>query len=97
LEDVFNKIPKPDTVKLAPVKVINKDKQVLSELKVLYPAIISFGTSKMPVNKQDSIKIDSVEIAMIKFKARIREADRVKLQDWLRTRYEEATLKLVIQ
>jgi uncharacterized hydrophobic protein (TIGR00271 family) len=97
LEDVFNKIPKPDTVKLAPVKVINKDKQVLSELKVLYPAIISFETSKMPVNKQDSIKIDSVEIAMIKFKARIREADRVKLQDWLRTRYEEATLKLVIQ
>lgn len=97
LEDVFNKIPKPDTVKLAPANVVNEDKQVLSELKVLYPAIISFGTSKMPLNKQDSIKTDSIEIAMIKFKKRIRAADKIKLQSWLRARYRAASLKLIVQ
>ena len=97
LEDVFNKIPKLDTVKLKPIKVENRDKQVLSELKVLYPAIISFGTSRMPVNKQDSLKADSVEIAMIKFKKRISDADMIKLQNWLRTRYRAASLKLIIQ
>ena len=97
LEDVFNKLPKPDTVKSRPVIVVNRDKQVLAELKVLYPAIISFGTSKVPINKPDSLRADSVEIAMIKFKTQIPDADRVKLQNWLRARYQAASLKLVVQ
>ena len=97
LEDVFNKLPKPDTVKSRPVIVVNRDKQVLAELKVLYPAIISFGTSKVPINKPDSLRADSVEIAMIKFKTQIPDADRVKLQNWFRARYQAASLKLVVQ
>jgi uncharacterized hydrophobic protein (TIGR00271 family) len=97
LEDVFNKIPKPDTVKLKPVKEADPDREVLSELKVLYPAIISFGTSRMLINKQDPLKTDSIEIAMIKFKTRIRKSDKIKLQNWLRARYQAASLKLVVQ
>jgi len=97
LEDVFNKMPKADTVKLKPMSTANQDKNVFLELKVLYPAIISFGTSKMIVNEKDSLKTDSAQTVIIKFRTRIRKADRVKLQNWLKARYQVESLKLIIQ
>ncbi|HVV56517.1 MAG TPA: TIGR00341 family protein [Mucilaginibacter sp.] len=97
LEDVFNKIPKPDTVKTQAGEGTAIDSAVFRELKALYPDVKSFGTNQMIVQRTDTTKWDTLKIAYVSFKKRIEKNDEFKLQNWLRARYQSATLKLVVQ
>jgi uncharacterized hydrophobic protein (TIGR00271 family) len=97
LEDVFNKIPKPDTVRIKPAKIAAKDSSVFNELKILYPGIRSFGTSQMVIYNVKTTSPDTQKVAIARFKERIRRADRVKLETWLKTRYQSPGLKLVVE
>lgn len=97
LEDVFNKIPKPDTIKELMATTIKIDSAVFKELKILYPGIKSFGVNQTLIQNADTTRRDTLKIAIAAFKKRIRKADEQKLQEWLRTRYQSASLKLVVQ
>ncbi|GAB2976522.1 TIGR00341 family protein [Mucilaginibacter puniceus] len=77
---------------------ITADTAVLAELKVLYPAIRSFGLSRMVLyRKTDSLVTDTVEVALADFKSTLRKADRDKLQKWLRVRYKSTAIRLVVE
>ncbi|MES2268968.1 MAG: DUF389 domain-containing protein [Bacteroidota bacterium] len=97
LEDVFSTRPKTDTVKMQVKKAINKDSLVLTELKVLYPAVRSFGVSKIVAHKPDTLKADTQIIALTRFVKPLKKADIVKLQQWLRQRYQSPQLTVVNQ
>jgi uncharacterized hydrophobic protein (TIGR00271 family) len=96
LADVFNEIPKPDTLKLKSTQAIAKDTAVLSELRVFYPAIVSFGTSQIILHQSGKLPPDTTKVALVHFKYNINKADKDKLQQWLRVRYKAPSIKLVI-
>ncbi|RYE17111.1 MAG: DUF389 domain-containing protein [Sphingobacteriaceae bacterium] len=97
LEDVFSNLPKTDTVKTAFNPVQISDSAVFAELKVLYPAIRSFGLGNMIIHQTDTIKADTTKIAVADFTKTLKKADVSKLQAWLRARYQSNNIKLVVQ
>ncbi|MFD0766296.1 DUF389 domain-containing protein [Mucilaginibacter lutimaris] len=96
LEDVFNKQTKPDTIRLKP-KAINQDSSILTELKILYPAVTNFGVSNIAVQRPDTNLVDTQRIALIKFSKSQPKADIQKIQLWLQKRYQSPKLRLITQ
>jgi hypothetical protein len=97
LEDVFNKTVKQETVKVGSVVKVLPDSAIFAELKVLYPEIHSFGLNRMVIRHADTLKNDIVNVALVHFKTGIKNVDQVKLESWLRVRYQSPNLKLVIE
>lgn len=97
LEDVFSNRAKADTVKLTAKKVPEKDSVVLAEIKVLYPTVRSFGVSKIAIRRADSVKVDTQSVALTRFTKQLPKADGLKLQQWLRQRYQLPDLQVIIQ
>jgi len=96
LEDVFSK--KGDTTAITKIKKVPSiDSVVVVEIKALYPGIKSFGVSKLAVRDADSLRLDTLRIALARFSKPLSKADVVKLQQWLRYRYQSSSLKLIIQ
>lgn len=97
LEDVFNNSAKTDTIHIMPQKKAAIDSMVIVEMKVLYPAIETFGVTKLAIRTADSLRVDTQRIALARFGKPLRKADVVKLQRWLQQRYQSPSLKLIIQ
>jgi uncharacterized hydrophobic protein (TIGR00271 family) len=94
LEDVFSTRPKTDTINITP-KIINIDSSVLTEMKVLYPTVQSFGISKIAILRPDTLLVDTQKVALARFAKPLRKADAAKLQLWLQKRYQSPKLKLI--
>ncbi|MFD0764625.1 TIGR00341 family protein [Mucilaginibacter lutimaris] len=97
LEDVYNNSTRTDTVRLIPKKTVALDSVVIQEMKVLYPALKTFGVTKLAIRTSDSLRVDSQRIALARFSKPLRKADVVKLQHWLQQRYQSPSLKLIVQ
>ena len=97
LEDVFSRQQNPDTVKMDMVKPAIADTNVIAELKILYPGLRSFGISTMVIYTAESRKADTLKVALAGFRSTIRQADRNKLEQWLRVRYKNNGMRLVVQ
>ncbi|WP_158828512.1 DUF389 domain-containing protein [Mucilaginibacter lacusdianchii] len=97
LEDVFSQ-GAADTVTQKSENTATSDTTVLAELKILYPALRSFGTSRMiAYSKQDTLKADTVHIAVARFSSPLRKVDRQKLELWLRVRYKSGAVRLITE
>lgn len=96
LEDVFNNRPKPDTIQLKTDKEVIADTAVLTELKILYPRIRSFGINHVVIHNAGVKKADTVKLALIRVTPILTKSSIAKLQAWLRARYHAPTLKLVV-
>ncbi len=83
----------------APVsaEIYAPDSTILKELKVLYPAIKSFGMGKMVIRQANNAVNDTVEVAIAAFKSKLGVKNARKLQSLLRIRYQSDRLKLVVQ
>lgn len=97
LEDVFSNKGEADTIPATMPVAAVADTAVLAELKILYPAVRSFGLSTMVVHRADAIKADTLKVAVANFPAPLRRTDQQKLQSWLRTRYGQPSLKLILE
>ncbi|QHS57556.1 TIGR00341 family protein [Mucilaginibacter sp. 14171R-50] len=96
LEDVYSTKLTTDTVKV-PQRKINLDSSVLTEIKALYPAVQSFGVSKIAVLRPDTTLVDTQKVALVRFAKPLNKPDVVKLQTWLQKRYQSPQLKLISQ
>ncbi|MFD0793434.1 TIGR00341 family protein [Mucilaginibacter litoreus] len=96
LEDVFSQQQRIDTVEDRASVPAVADSSVLAELKVLYPAIRSFGINSMVLYSAGNPKPDTLNVALANFRSTIRPVDRVKLEQWLQVRYK-TNIKLVVQ
>jgi hypothetical protein len=96
LEDVFNKMPKTDTAFNTKTKAANPDTAVFKELKILYPAIKTFGISNTPMYQTDSNQVDTLKVALVYLKKPLRKDEHIKLEQWLRARYNSPSLKLIM-
>ncbi|MEO6521907.1 MAG: DUF389 domain-containing protein [Mucilaginibacter sp.] len=96
LEDVFSTRTNIDTIKITN-KIPKLDSVVLTEMKVLYPAVKTFGVSKIAIRRLDTSLVDTQKVALASFTKPLRKVDVIKLQLWLQKRYQSAGLKLIAQ
>ncbi|UEG51376.1 TIGR00341 family protein [Mucilaginibacter daejeonensis] len=97
MEDVFSRQQQNDTVKQRTqvARTAVADTNVLRELKILYPAIRSFGISDMVIWPASSGKPDTTRVAVAEFPVSLKQTDRIKLQQWLQVRYRNKKVRLL--
>ncbi|TWR29911.1 TIGR00341 family protein [Mucilaginibacter pallidiroseus] len=97
LEDVFSRQASADTVKKTAIVKPRADSNVLAEIKILFPAVQSFGVTKMGIHRADTNLVDTQRVAFARFKTPLPKNDEAKLRNWLQKRYQSPDLKLVTQ
>ncbi|HEY4327779.1 MAG TPA: DUF389 domain-containing protein [Mucilaginibacter sp.] len=97
LEDVFNKMPKIDSIKTNASAINMSDTTIFAELKILYPSIRKFGISSIATRDIKTALTDTQKIAMISLNEQMRKPDLVKLSKWLKIRYQCPSLKVVTE
>ncbi|RYE34742.1 MAG: TIGR00341 family protein [Sphingobacteriaceae bacterium] len=95
--DTIHHINRRTVAAPAPAKIYSPDSTILKELKVLYPAIKSFGLGKMVIRQANNTVTDTVELAIATFKSKFGIKNTRKLQALLRIRYQSNQLRLVVQ
>lgn len=78
-------------------KELNVSKMT-KEIRSFYPNIQKFSVSYMPVVSNDSLNLsDTILTAVIQHKGSVKETDRLKVFDWLKTTTDSDTLRLFIE
>ena len=96
LEDVFKK---DSTAKIANPQISLLGKQlpdIRSELKVLYPEMKDFTATNVVVERLDKPRKDTLTMVVAGFSKPMKRADRLKLSQWLKTRLNVDSLRLLI-
>ncbi|EJX06337.1 hypothetical protein CHP00341 [gut metagenome] len=65
------------------------------ELKVLYPSIHTLSIARSLEVRVDSLKTDTVTLAVMKFAKQPTEAEKTKISDWLKARVGAKKLRLI--
>ncbi len=69
------------------------NKQLLAEVKVLFPSIQSVAASRQNIASHDSVR--TATILMYSVKSKLNRTDREKLRNWMRTRMDVDSIDLV--
>ena len=65
------------------------------ELKVLYPSIHTLSIARSLEVRVDSLKADTVTLAVMKFAKQPTEAEKTKISNWLKARVGAKKLRLI--
>lgn len=96
LEDVFKK---DSTVKVVNSKIAALERplpDIRSELKVLYPEMREYTAANVVVDRLDKPGKDTLTLVVAGFSKPIKRADRIKLNEWLKSRLQVDSLRLLI-
>lgn len=72
-------------------------KKIIPELKVLYPSVKSLSLSHAIETRVDSMRTDTITLAVMKFSSRPKEAEKAKINQWLKARVEAKKLRLITE
>ena len=72
-------------------------KKIIPELKVLYPSVKSVSISHALELTVDSVRIDTVTLAVLKFGKHPDAREREKITEWLRARTGSEKLRLIAE
>ena len=72
-------------------------KKIIPELKVLYPSVKSVSISHAFELTVDSVRIDTVTLAVLKFGKHPDAREREKITEWLRARTGSEKLRLIAE
>lgn len=72
-------------------------RDILPELKVLYPQVESLSISHAITLAADSAQADTVTLALLVFKKPLKADEHAKLSDWLKARTGSQKLKLIVE
>lgn len=67
-----------------------------NELKTLYPNLVSYSIHNTRFSRLDTTLADTLTLAVVKFDTNISATERTRLQQWLKTRINADSLKLII-
>lgn len=73
------------------------DKNIMTELKVLYPTARSIAMAKAVELQADSTRADTLAIALVKFDKKPDRKERDRIAEWLKARVGAKRLELVIE
>ena len=69
--------------------------QVTPEVKILYPSVKSLAISRVIRNQVDSLRADTLHIAIVAFGQKLSDAEEEKFSAWLAARIGVKNLKLI--
>lgn len=72
-------------------------KKLVPELKVLYPSTKSLSLSYTLEMNVDSMKSDTITLAVMKFSRVLQAAEKEKIDEWLKARLGANKLKLIVE
>lgn len=72
-------------------------KKLVPELKVLYPSTKSLSLSYTMEMNVDSMKSDTITLAVMKFARELQKPEKEKITEWLKARVGANKLKLIIE
>lgn len=70
---------------------------LVPELKVLYPSVTSLSITRSVELTVDSLKADTVTLALLKFAKQPSTAEKVKINNWLKARVGVKKLRLITE
>ena len=70
---------------------------IIPELKVLYPSVKSVSISHSLETSVDSLKTDTVALAVLKFERHPSENEKKKITEWLQARVGAKKIKLIVE
>ncbi len=70
---------------------------IIPELKVLYPSVTAVSISHTLETTVDSLKTDTVALAVLKFDRRPGESEKQKISEWLQARIGAKKLRLIAE
>lgn len=71
--------------------------QLVPELKVLYPSTRSLSISRTTEMNIDSLKVDTITLAVMKFGRTLKPVEKDKITEWLKARLKADKLKLIVE
>lgn len=72
-------------------------RQIVPELKVLYPSVIALSISNSVELTVDSLKADTVTLAVLKFSKKPGADEKAKISNWLKARVGVKQLRLITE
>ena len=69
--------------------------QVTPEVKILYPSVKSLAISRVIRNQVDSLRADTLYVAIVAFEQRLTEKEEYQFSAWLAARIGVKELKLI--
>jgi hypothetical protein len=96
LEDVFKDEKQQDSTVAPGSKAEPALPDIRDELKSLYPTVSTYSLSQSFIHSLDSAKTDTIILFTVKFKRPIPKTERLKLQNWIRSRVR-SEVKLLIE
>lgn len=73
------------------------DKNIISELKVLYPSAQSIAMAKTVQMQVDTTRADTLTLVLMKFSKKPHEQEQEKITEWLKARIGADKLKLIVE
>ena len=73
----------------------NLSRTIVPELKVLYPSVTSLSIAHSTETRVDSMKTDTLTLAVLKFTKQPAQVDKDKISDWLKARVGAKKLRLI--
>ena len=70
---------------------------IIPELKVLYPSVTAVSISHTLETTVDSLKTDTIALAVLKFTRHPNESERRKITEWLQARVGAKKLRLIME
>lgn len=70
---------------------------IAPELKVLFPTVTQIAISSQIFNNVDSMKLDTVSLAVVSFKHPLDSKEQLRFKEWLKARLDVKKLKLLIE
>ncbi|WP_321333978.1 TIGR00341 family protein [uncultured Bacteroides sp.] len=71
--------------------------KIIPELKVLYPSVKTLSISHTIETRVDSMRTDTITLAVMKFAKRPKEAEKTKISEWLKARVGAKRLRLIAE
>ena len=72
-------------------------RKLVPELKVLYPSITTLSIAHSLEVRIDSLKTDTVTLAVLKFSKRPSVTEKEKISEWLKARVGAKQLRLITE
>lgn len=70
---------------------------IAPELKVLFPTVTQIAISSQIFNNVDSMRLDTVSLAVVSFKHPLDSKEQLRFKEWLKARLDVKKLKLLIE
>lgn len=97
LEDVFRRDSTKNAVDNKRDKLAIPIPDIQPELRALYPGLLSYSAYNVVERRMDTLPSDTLTLVVANFNGNPGAAERLRMRQWLKSRFDVDSVKLIIQ